>query len=93
MTARHECLTVAGRQVGDLITVGTRVRLFTVDPALEHLDGEVFSSADDAHRAVRSAIAGFQTVASPAFETPMPARRVVLPDSLDRSSMISELAD
>jgi len=49
-------LSVGGVEVGDLITVGHRVVLFTAKAALRKFDGMIFGSADDAVAALRSVL-------------------------------------
>lgn len=56
MTACHRCLSVKGEQIGDLISVGARVTLYTVRPELGHLDGVTFDSAEEAEAEVVSAL-------------------------------------
>lgn len=57
MSAAHMPLRLHGEFLGDLITVGHRVVLFTVRPDLEALDGCTFDDADAARDAVLARVA------------------------------------
>jgi hypothetical protein len=50
-------LIVDNIQVGDLITVGRRVTLYTVRHDLQRLDGRTFDTPGDAARAVTAMLA------------------------------------
>jgi hypothetical protein len=56
MSATHMPLMIDGEPIGDLITVGGFVSLFTARRDLAPLDGRVFRSADDAREAVQHAL-------------------------------------
>jgi hypothetical protein len=56
MSVDHQCLSVDGEPVGDLVSVGSRVTFFTVRRELRLLDGRIFRSAEDVHSAVRTAL-------------------------------------
>jgi len=57
MSAAHMPLRLHGEFLGDLITVGHRVMLFTVRPDLASLDGGTFDDADAARDAVLERLA------------------------------------
>jgi hypothetical protein len=57
MSAAHMPLRLHGEFLGDLITVGHRVMLFTVRPDLEALDGCTFDDAEAARDAVLARLA------------------------------------
>jgi hypothetical protein len=52
MSASHQCLSVDGEQIGDLVSVGAQVTFFTVCADLRDLDGRIFRSAEEVRRAV-----------------------------------------
>jgi hypothetical protein len=54
MSADHQCLSVDGEPVGDLLTVGSRVTFYTVRRELRLLDGRIFRSIEDVRSAVRA---------------------------------------
>ena len=54
MSATHIPLNIRGTAVGDLITVGHQVVLFTVKAAFRRFDGMTFRSADDAVAALNA---------------------------------------
>lgn len=57
MSAAHLPLRMQGEFLGDLITVGQRVMLFTVRADLADLDGCTFDSPDAAHDAAAAKLA------------------------------------
>ena len=56
MSVDHQCLSLDGEPVGDLVSVGSRVTFFTVRRELRLLDGRIFRSVEDVHSAVRAAL-------------------------------------
>ena len=58
MSAKHFPLVLAGEAVGDLITVGNRLSLFTVRPDLAVLDGLSFRSVEEARRVAAGLLRG-----------------------------------
>lgn len=57
MSAAHMPFRLHGEFLGDLITVGHRVMLFTVRPDLAVLDGCTFDDADAAREAALARLA------------------------------------
>ncbi|MCW5714160.1 MAG: hypothetical protein KIT43_06595 [Bauldia sp.] len=57
MSAAHIPLRLHGEFLGDLITVGQQVMLFTVRPDLAALDGCTFDDAEAAREAVLARLA------------------------------------
>lgn len=55
---RAEDLRLAGRSVGQVVTLGERVQLFTTQPGLAELDGQVFADRATLAAAVREALSG-----------------------------------
>lgn len=56
MSVDHQCLSIDGEQVGDLVSVGAQVTFFTVRRELQRLDGRVFRSIEDVRLAVRTTL-------------------------------------
>jgi hypothetical protein len=56
MSADHQCLSLDGEPVGDLVSVGSRVTFFTVRRELRLLDGRIFRSIEDVRSAVRATL-------------------------------------
>jgi hypothetical protein len=46
MSLDHRPLMIAGERVGDVVSIGERVVLYTTHPSLLHLDGKRFGSFD-----------------------------------------------
>jgi hypothetical protein len=57
MSAHHQCLSIDGEALGDLVSVGSRVAFFTVRKELKPLDGRLFASVADLRSAVKAALA------------------------------------
>ena len=57
MSAHHQCLSIDGETLGDLVSVGSRVAFFTVRNELKPLDGRLFASVADLKSAVNAALA------------------------------------
>lgn len=66
MSASHQCLSLDGEQIGDLVSVGARVTFFTVCADLRDLDGRIFKSADEVRNAVNIARARLAALRQPA---------------------------
>jgi hypothetical protein len=66
MSASHQCLSVDGEQIGDLVSVGPRVTFFTVCADLRDLDGRIFKSAEEVRHAVDIARARLAALRRPA---------------------------
>ena len=56
MSAQHQCLSIDGEALGDLVSVGSRVAFFTVRKELKPLDGRLFASIADLRSAVKAAL-------------------------------------
>ena len=56
MTLTHKPLVVDGDRVGDMVTLDTKVVLYTTVRTLAHLDGERFDDEKAVERAVRAAL-------------------------------------
>lgn len=78
---RHHPLTIDGERVGDVVSLGLRVVVYTTDKRLADLDGKHFAGFDSAVAAVREALAADKlreragTVAR-LWPTPRPAQKL-----------------